>query len=51
MQNHTEIIGATAHKSVAKYSPHSDKEPIGLQDHQNPIRYRNIWIRPLKDSE
>ena len=20
---------------------------LGLQDHHNPIRYRNIWIRPI----
>ena len=51
VQNHTEIIGSTMHKALAKYSPHSDKEPISLQDHNNPTRFRNIWIRPLKDSE
>jgi len=22
---------------------------IGLQDHHNPTRFRNIWVRPLKD--
>jgi len=41
-----ELMGATAHKNVAKYSPHG-KGPISLQDHGSPIRYRNIWIKPL----
>jgi hypothetical protein len=34
---------------VAKYpSTMADKGPIALQFHGNPVRYRNIWVRPLE---
>jgi hypothetical protein len=39
--------GPTAHKKIDPYTPDNAKGPIALQDHGNPIRYRNIWIRPL----
>ena len=40
--------GPTAHKRIDPYTPETAKGPIALQDHGNPVRYRNVWIRPLR---
>jgi len=39
--------GPTAHRKIDPYTPDTAKGPIALQDHGNPVRYRNVWIRPL----
>jgi hypothetical protein len=38
--------GNTMHRALGTYKPHGD-EPLLLQDHNHPVRYRNIWVRRL----
>jgi hypothetical protein len=47
VQHAAEFLGATAHRALPKYSAHAAQGPIVLQDHGNPVRYRNLWIRAM----
>jgi len=47
VHHHKEIIGRMAHRIVGTYAPHDPEQPLGLQDHDTSVRYRNIWVRRL----
>ena len=47
IQNNAEIYGITYNDRPALYIAHPPQLPLRLQDHGNPVRYRDIWIRRL----
>ncbi len=51
VQNHKEQLGTTIWRQNAKYTPHAAEESLSIQDHSQPVRFRNIWIRRLTEPE
>jgi hypothetical protein len=49
VQNNEEPFGPTSWLKWLPYANQGDRGPISLQDHDHPVRYRNIWLRELPE--
>ncbi|HON92450.1 MAG TPA: DUF1080 domain-containing protein [Sedimentisphaerales bacterium] len=52
IQDHVTLDGGTQWRgphAVSDFRPLPEKGPIQFQDHGNPVRFRNVWVRELKD--
>lgn len=49
VQDHVTLWGGTAWLRHAPYQRHATRLPLVLQDHSNPVRFRNVWARELAE--
>ena len=52
IHDNVELYGGTGWRgphSISEYKKHADKGPLQMQDHGNPVRFRNVWLVELED--
>ena len=48
VHNDVELAGPTRFIGEPSYEAHPLEQPLQIQDHANPVSFRNIWIRELQ---
>jgi hypothetical protein len=47
VHNHQAFVGQMAHRVHRPFEAHGPEAPLVIQNHDVPVRYRNIWLRKL----